>query len=371
MKIIRELTALALLLPVLCFGKTFRIAGLYPSTTHNFNCTCGLEAACVVKAAVARAKQEGQDVSVELFDKKWTALETGEAALKVVDGGFDAAVGTDISSHALVAGDIFEKAGIPFIVPTATNPNVTAGKMFVTRIPFSDRRQALLLAKLTVKELRPSRVAVIKNLSDPYSNFLGDEYVKNLRAMSPKIQIEETSIIDGQRDMKTVLDKVMSITPELIFVPILPDQTVSLYSELANRNLKLTLLSSDTIEGDVVFNETAGRTANGIRFIFVKHWNGHAKGKTGARFLDLYRTTCSQFKPTMVGAASYDAISLLLETLKKYPDSSKQELVQRMKSVHFTGMTGALTYDKDGEPLKPLELFMTQGNKTVYWKRYE
>ena len=109
-------------------ARTFRIAGLYPATNLGHpHCTCGLEAACVTKAAVSRAQKEGIDVSLDLIDKDWTPIATGEAALKTVQGAYDAAVGTIVSADALVAARILEKAEIPLVVPLATNPLVTEG----------------------------------------------------------------------------------------------------------------------------------------------------------------------------------------------------------------------------------------------------
>lgn len=353
-------------------AQTFRIAGLYPSTNHGHShCTCGLEAACVTKAAVKRAQKEGLDVSLDLIDKGWTAMVTAEAAQKTVQGGYDAAVGTIVSADANVAARILEKAEIPLVVPTATNPLVTEGKKFVTRIPFSDKRQAYLLAKLTARELKPSRVAVIRNISIHYSKYLGEEYARVLRELSPQTEIKEYTILDGHRDFKTLMDEVLTHRPEQIFIPIMQPEVASIYAELAERRVKVALLASDIAEGTVVFNQTAGRIFDGIKFYFVRHWNERFVGPEAKRFSALYESDCGKYKPSMTGVASYDAINVVLKTLRQHPSTTRANLISRIKGAGYVGMAGPLKYGADGEPIKPLELFVIKGRKTVHWKRYE
>ncbi len=366
---------LACALMLLCQGspaRTFRIAGLYPSTNHGHaHCTCGLEAACVTKAVVKRAQKEGLDVSLDLIDKGWTPIVTAEAAMKTVQGGYDAAVGTIVSADALVAARILEKAEIPLIVPTATNPLVTEGKRFVTRIPFSDKRQAYLLAKLTARKLKPSRVAVIRNISIHYSKYLGEEYARVLRELSPRTEIKEYTILDGHTDFKTLMDEVLTHRPQQIFIPIMQPEVASIYAELAERKVKVTLLASDIAEGTVVFNQTAGRIFDGIKFYFVRHWNEKFVGPEAKRFGALYKSDCGQYKTSMTGVAAYDAINVVLKTLRQHPNATKVTFVSHLKNVKYVGMAGPLKYGSDGEPIKPLELFAIQGRKTVHWKRYE
>ena len=135
-------------------AKTFRVAGIYPNhMVGHYNCTCGMEGACITEAAIKRARREGLDVSFTLVNKDWDVFKTLAAAQSVASRHFDAAVGTLISQDAIVTGDVLEAAGIPFIAPTATNPKVTAGRRLVTRVPFNDFHQAALLARLAIKEL--------------------------------------------------------------------------------------------------------------------------------------------------------------------------------------------------------------------------
>ena len=353
-------------------AQTLRIAGLYPTNNQgHYNCTCGLEAACITDAAVKKAQAEGMDIYYEQFDKGWSVEPTIEATDKAIAGKFDVAVGTLVSADAIAAAERLTKAKIPFFVPTATNPQVTANNPYATRIAFNDFRQAALLAKFATRELKTKKIAVVRNFTMAYSDFLASAFEKEIKRISPKIVVREYKMIDGSLDTKTAVDQMLADKADLIFVPISQKEISNLYAELANRNVKITLLASDTVEARPQFLAGLGRASQTIRFIYPKHWNESAKGPDTEQYLKLLKTKCGQYKPSMTSAAAYDAIELLLATMKSHPKARGKELIRLAHETPFHGVTGVLRYGTDGDPIKALELSYIKGNKSIYWKRYE
>ena len=359
-------------LGAIAVAKPFRVAALYPTTqVGHINCTCGFEAACITEAATERAKKAGLNISLQLFQTDRNVIGAMEAAKKVADQQFDAALGTLVSAEAIPVSEILEEAGILFITPTATNPKVTENKKFSLRIPFNDFRQALLLARLAATELHAHRVVVIRNTSSPYSDFLGLEFSKQIAELPSSIKITELSIIDGFHDFKDLADKILVEKPDLIFVPLYQAQIASLYTELAIHNPKLILLGSDTIEGKPRFLELMGPRSKNIRFIYPKHWNEKFDTKASQDYLTLQRKHCGQYLPSMAGAAAYDATEILIKALKLNPQARGLELVNAIRRIKYNGVTGSIRYGTDGDPIKPIELFEVKGGDAHYWKRYE
>lgn len=365
---------LSLLLSVPSFANsgTFRVAAIYPNhTIGHFNCTCGLEGACITNAAITRAREEGLNISFTLVNKDWDIFKTIEAAEKVVSQRYDAAVGTLVSSDALAAAPILENGGVPFVVPTATNPGVTAGRKLVTRIPFNDTRQAFLLGKLAVTELAAKRVVIVRNTSTKYSDYLGTEFAKVVRKLNPEVEVREYPIVEGFTDFKGLVGRFLSATPDLIFVPIPQSQLASIYVELVNRKAALTMLASDTIEGKPKFLEMIAPTSDLIQFIYPKHWDGHYSSPESARYRSLHIKYCGKYEPSMTTMAAYDAIELVIRALKSNPDARGEDLIKTIHSLSYFGMTGPIRYGTDGDPIKPLELYRVKGSDVVHWRRYE
>ncbi len=368
------LIALSLFLGTSSFADadTFRVAAIYPNhTIGHFNCTCGLEGACITEAAIKRARKEGVNISFTLVNKDWDIFKTIEAAEKVVSQRYDAAVGTLVSSDALAAAPILESGGIPFIVPTATNPDITKGKKLVTRIPFNDGRQAFLLARLAVNDLGAKRVVIIRNTSTKYSDFLGTEFAKVVRTMNPRIEVRDYPIVEGFTDFKGLVSRFMTTTPDLIFVPLPQSQLASIYVELVNRKAALTMLASDTIEGKPKFLEMISPTSDLIQFIYPKHWDGTYSSPESPRYQSLHKKYCGKYEPSMTTMAAYDAIELVIRALKTKPDARGEDLIKTLRSLSYWGMTGPINYGTDGDPVKPLELYRVKGSDVVHWRRYE
>lgn len=353
-------------------AKKVRVAGIYPNHTKgHLNCSCGLEGACITEAAIKQAQAEGMDIDFTLVNKDWDIFGTLGASQKVVNTKFDVAVGTLVSADALVASDVLESAGIPFIVPTATHPKVTAGKRFVTRIPFNDVRQAALLARLALTDLSAKRIAVIRNASAPYSDFLGREFAKDVKERDSSVEVLDYPIFEGFTNFSSLVAKVLEHKPDLLFVPLPQAQNASIYVELANRGAALTMLSSDTIEGKPKFLDMMTPISDSIRFIYPKHWNGKFEGPEASRYLSLHKKHCGQYEPSMTTMAAYDAIELVIRALKKNPKARGQELVRLIREIPYHGMTGKMVYGPDRDPVKPIELFRVEGKEVVFWQRYE
>ncbi len=363
---------LFLVAPSFAHADTFRVAGIYPNHTFgHFNCTCGLEGACITEAAIKRARLEGMNISFTQVNKDWNIFKTMEAAETVVTHRYDAAVGTLVSDDALAAAPILEAAGIPFIVPTATNPGVTAGKKFVTRIPFNDRRQAFLLARLATTELAAKRIVIVRNSSTKYSDFLGTEFARNVRKNHPGVMVNDFPIVEGFTDFKALATRFLAVSPDLVFVPLPQSQLASLYVELVNRKARLTMLASDTIEKKPKFLEMIAPTSDLIQFIYPKHWDGTFSSPESDRYLSLHRKYCGQYEPSMTTMAAYDAAELVIRALKAKPNARGEDLIKEIHTLEYHGMTGPIRYGVDGDPIKPLELYRIKDGDVVHWRRYE
>jgi branched-chain amino acid transport system substrate-binding protein len=95
-----------------------------------------------------------------------------------------AGIGYTDSTYALDAGRVFQKAGIPFITPGATAPdlpNQVGSGMFLAA--YGDDAQALAMAKYAWNELKLRHVALWVDESSVYTRTVGgffEEFFRNL-----------------------------------------------------------------------------------------------------------------------------------------------------------------------------------------------
>ena len=142
-----------------------RMAIIFPEDPSNTN-GVGNVAKCMATAVVEDWKSKGSLVQDDYFNDKRDATEAGSVADAIVKGKYDVAIGTTLSSQALIVSKILDGSGIPFFAPLATHPGVVEGKKYSVRLQFSDRRQARKLAEFAVRK-KPRRVLVVRNDSFP------------------------------------------------------------------------------------------------------------------------------------------------------------------------------------------------------------
>jgi branched-chain amino acid transport system substrate-binding protein len=110
----------------------------------------GVQAARELKPTIL-----GKKVELVLVDDKSDKIEAANAVTRLVEKEkVVAIIGSMISGNTMAGGPIAEKAGIPVISPTATNPLVTQGKKYIFRVCFIDPFQGEMAAKYAYETLK-------------------------------------------------------------------------------------------------------------------------------------------------------------------------------------------------------------------------
>jgi branched-chain amino acid transport system substrate-binding protein len=356
----------------LTWGKPIPIAALYSKGKINYsNATPGPAAICITEAVVKEAKKTGINLSLTVIDPKWNPIDAAIAAERVIKEGYRAVVGTILSGEALVTSDLLNRSQIPFITPTATHPSVTQNRPYSLRIVFNDNLQARLLAKFTQTNLMPKSIAVIRNASNPYSDYVAKTYSQRMKEQGPQIPLHDFPILEHYHEFPQLVARVLAKKPDVLFAPLGESQIASLYTALVEAKAKLTLLTGDSIEGNAEFLRLLTPLSPEIRLIYSNYWNGRLPGSNGARYLQLLKKYCPGEAPSRVSVFAFDAINLLVETLKLHPLGSAKDLMADLRRSKYIGASGPLKYGTDGDPVRPINLFTISKGPPVYWGRYE
>ncbi|MGE0172463.1 MAG: ABC transporter substrate-binding protein [Oligoflexales bacterium] len=345
-----------------------KIAVIYPKDDPKVS-SIGNEATCITEGLLSKAKRTGA-IEYRFYDNERDPIKTISVAEAIAKEKFDIAIGTVTSSEAIAAAKILNQAQIPFFATTATNPEVTKDKPYSFRLPFDDYHQAQTLAGFVAKEQRPQKVAVVKNISLPYSEFLATEFSSHLKSLGPKIAINQFNIIEGFSQYGTLVDKIMAFKPDVIFVPIYAPDAAKLYNELAARPGKFSLVGSDTIGGRDSFFKVLKGTSQRISLVFVKSWADGPDGPEKEAFLKAHATYCKDQNVTVISAAAYDVVRATLLGFQKNEKARGLDMISTIKNLGYAGVTGVFHHNSNGEPDKPLFLHKIENGRSIFWKKY-
>ena len=303
----------------------------------------------------------GEDYKVELFevDNKSDKTEAVNAAQKLIAEKVVAVCGSYGSGVSIAAGEYFKEAKIPAMGCSCTNPQVTNGNEYYFRTCFLDPFQGTVMASYC-KNHGYSKVAVITQLGDDYSEGLGNFFVKACEGNGIDVVAQE-KFQTNEQDFKAILTNIKGADPQFIFAPSSIATAPLILSQARELGIECQIGAGDTwengtiienahgaAEGAVVttFYEANPATATGEEAIFL-NGNGTVNGFSN------YLTSIGQPKDIpAVSALGYDAYLAVFKAIEAAGSTDGNAIREALTKLSFTGVTGDISFNSDGDANK-------------------
>ncbi len=171
--------------------------------------------------------------------------------------------------------------------------------------------------------------------------------------------IEESERIEGRR---TVKEYHRTVQPDAIYIPDYYDTVALIAPQLAYYDIRdITLLGSNGWNAPQLV-DGGGGYLEGAYFV-DGFFSGSNNGVT-RDFVASYRDIFGQ-EPGIIEAQAYDAAVMLIDTLKK-GDLRRRRVKEELTALsEFGGVTGVITFNKDGDVEKDIFLLAVQGGRIV------
>lgn len=268
-----------------------------------------------------------------------------------------AVTGGTCSGETFGLRPILQKARIPFVSPSATNPAVTSEDCDVcNRVALSDGLQGQVDAEFVYNELGFRKVAVMHDSSD-YGKGVAEIFRDAFQKLGGEVTAFEGAKV-GDTDFRAPLTKIATGAPELIFFGGYATEAALITQQMKEvaglENAKFMGVDGAYTQQ---YLDTAGAAAEGAYMSFVA-------GDTQKEKLDAFTEKyVAKFgiEPSKLGpfhGQSYDSVLLIVEAIKKVAqtDASGNLVIDRealIRAVRETsgleGITGTLTCDAIGE----------------------
>ena len=262
-------------------------------------------------------------------------------AQKLVDAKVVAVVGHLNSGVTIAASEIYNKAGIPVISGSATNPVLTErGLKNVFRTVGRDDQQGPALATYIANELKGKKVALIDDKT-AYGEGLANEVEKKLKAgkINP-IARERTT--DKETDFKAILTKIKGKNPDVIFHGGMDATGGLMLKQARELGIKAVFVFGDgacTTE----MTKLAGAAAEG----FVCSQAGLPSEAASKEFLTAFNAKYGEVK--QYAPYFYDGAMAMIEAMKKANSADPAKFGPEIFNVSFTGATGKVEFDAKGD----------------------
>ena len=278
-------------------------------------------------------------------------------AQKLVDEKVAGVVGHLNSGVSIPASDIYNKAGIPVISGSATNPQLTEqGFKVQFRVVARDDQQGPAVANYLAANRKPKVVAVIDDAT-AYGEGLANEVEKTLKAAGIKVLPREKGT-DKTTDWKAVLTKLKGEQPDAVFYGGMDATGGPLLKQGKELGLQAVFSFGDgacTTE----MGKLAGPAAEGL----LCSQAGIPPLASDKKFLDAYRKRFN-VDPIIYAPFTYDAANLLIAAMQKADSADPAKYLPELAKIDYMGATGKIQFDSKGDRKDAeITIFTVKGGK--------
>ncbi len=309
--------------------------------------------------------KDGATIKLILLDNKGDKVETANAVSRLITKDHvKAIIGAIASGNTLAAAPIAEKNRIPLLSSSATNPLVTKGKKYVSRVCFIDPFQGAVAAKYAINNLHAKTAAVVIDISQDYSVGLAKFFIDNFKKMGGKIVVK-TSVQTEDQDFSAQVSAIKGKNPDIIYMPTYY-QALALFARQARQfGLKQTILAGDGAESYSLL-KVGGKAVEGVTF--TTHYDPKATaGKVGKEFLAKFKKNYN-VDPDAMAALGADAYLVMVDAINRAGGSNatSEAINKAIRSTkNFHGITGVLTL-VNGDAVKSAVIRQVKDGKFVY-----
>ena len=303
-------------------------------------------------------------VKVIFEDDKSNPTEANNKVLQLIDRDKVIAIlGEVASSRSKVGGIVANRAKIPMITPSSTNPDVTKVGPFVFRVCFTDDVQGQMGAQFIVSTMGKKRVALLFASDDLYSSGLAAEFRSEAKRLGAEVIIEK-SFLKTETNFTTFINEIRDAKPDLIYAPIYYTAMVPIARQAKASGLSGSMfVGGDGWHSDSLL-ESAGDEMEGA--YFTTHFTSDAPWPNAKSFVEKYKARFNR-EPTGLAAMGYDAAKVLADAMaraKEETSVSLRDAIQETKD--FQGATGSITINAERNAVKPLVISQVKGKKFTY-----
>lgn len=336
-------------------GKTIKIGMGAPMTGDNAQ--FGVDISQGAKVAVKDAGQvEGFSFELVVEDDGGTPEGGAAVANKLVSDPTVVAIAGHIFSGATDAAmPIYEKAGLPMMSPSATNPALTTkGSKVFNRVAFTDSAQGKFAAEYLFNKLGFTKIAVMHD-GQSYGQGLAEVVEARFKELGGEVVAKE-AITPGETDYTAPLSAIAAKGPQAIYYGGYVQEAVVLVPQMGQSGLQgVVFFGCDGTYGEDFINKT-GAAGEGAYAVALVPASSDAVTKFNSTYESDFGVKAGSLSPFTWNA--YDSASVLTAAVKsvavKGGDGNlyipRGALVNAVRGTKdFKGLSGTLGCDSVGE----------------------
>lgn len=291
----------------------------------------------------------GQKVELILGDTRSDKTEAANVVSRLISlNNVVGILGEVASSNTMAGAPIAEKYNVPLLSPASTNPLVTQGKTYVSRVCFIDPFQGHVAAVFAIKYLKAKTAAVFTDVAQDYSVGLSNFFIKDFTAAGGVVYKEYYQ--SGDQDFSAQLTDALSHNPDVIYISGYYPEIALMAKQARQLGYTGPFLAGDGAEAPELI-KIGGSAVNGL--YYTSHFNAeHPATKMGQEFVAKYEEIYHAL-PSALAALGFDDYLVMLNAIERAGSANPVKINEAIRTTkNFEGATGYITIDSDGNAVK-------------------
>lgn len=308
----------------------------------------------------------GKKVELVVLDNKGDTTECANAMQRLVEQeNVNAVIGTYGSSCAMAGGEINEKAGIPAMGTSCTNPLVTQGKKYYFRACFIDPFQGKAVAQYAFDNGK-KKAALLLDVAQDYSVGLGKFFKEHFTKIGGEI-VAELNYQSGDQDFTAQVTEIISKGAEILFIPSYFAEGAIIIKQARDAGANFLIIGADAMDNPEMV-KIGGKAIEGFTFTtFPYAIEMPDMSETQKAFTEAWKKQFPDKEPNANSALGYDSYMLIIDAIKRANSAAPEDITTALAATKdFDGVTGKTTINETHDAEKAVGIKMVKDGKITF-----
>lgn len=290
---------------------------------------------------------DGETVVVEAVDDECNAAAGEAVANQLVGRGAALVVGHACTAAALPAARVYDRAGIVFITPAATNPRLTdetVGPGVFRLAPRSDA-QSLLLGRHLADRYPGGRVAFVHD-----GSVYGQAFAEGVRAAfeaEGESGVATLAFTPGERSQNALVGQIQDAIVSAVVIGGLHADAAVIAGEMRARGLDAAIFGSEALGLDE-FRDLAGAAAEGVVFTLPSD-----PSAASAAAVTVAALREAAVEPTAIAVRAAAAVEVYAAARVEAGTDAFRDIASAISAGRFETSAGEIGFDRKGDTTAP------------------
>ncbi|HWI12388.1 MAG TPA: ABC transporter substrate-binding protein [Burkholderiaceae bacterium] len=323
-------------------GGPIKIGLILPMTGQSASTGRQIDAAVKLWMAQNGNKIAGRSVEVILKDDGAVPDATKRIAQElIVNDKVTVIAGFGITPTALATAPLATQSRTPLVVMAAATSSITQASPYIVRTSFTLPQVTVAIADWAAKNKIKKAVTLV---ADYGPGFDAEKFFDS------QFRLDGGQVLDKLRtplrapDFAPVLQKVIDVKPDALFVFLPSGQGAAFMKQFAERGLDksgVRLIATGDVTDDDQLNDM-GDVAIGV--VNSHHYSAAHPSAANKKFVAAFEAA-NKFRPNFMAVGGYDGMRVIYKALEATKGAGGEALLEAMKGQVFESPRGPVYID--------------------------